>query len=351
MRLNKIFALIGLMSLLYLIPQDSYAENTAGSITLSPFIGGYKFENSQHLNHEPIFGLGLGYNFDEHLGIEGVINYLETDARSRGSYLGSNAGDVDVYMYRLDLLYHFMPRERFVPFLAAGVGGMGLKPDRNGTEHDPFVNYGAGLKYFFTDSIALRGDVRHVISFENSDANNNLYYTAGLTFYFGGNKAVEPPPAPVEAPKPVKVVEQPKDSDGDGVFDREDKCPGTPKGATVDEFGCWVIKDVKFDFDKSNIKPEFYPGLDQVVKVLKENTNMKVKVEVQGHTDSVGTQQYNQKLSERRAMSVMNYLVSKGIARNRLSASGYGFSRPVATNETEEGRAKNRRVQLDPIRE
>jgi OmpA-OmpF porin, OOP family len=341
MMLNKIFALIGLMGLLYFVPQDSYAENTAGSITLSPFVGGYRFDQEQNLNHEPTFGLGLGYNFDENLGIEGVVNYLSTD--------GVNAGDVDGYLYRLDLLYHFMPKERFVPFLAAGIGGISLCPDRGNTDTDIFVNYGAGLKYFLTESIALRGDVRHVISFASDDeTNNNLYYTAGLTFYFGGNKAVEPAPV-VEPPKPVKVIEPPKDSDGDGVFDNVDKCPGTPKGAKVNEFGCWVIKNVNFDFNKSNIKPQFYPGLDEVVTVLKQNPTL--TVEVQGHTDNVGTQKYNQNLSEKRAISVMNYFVSKGIAKDRLSASGYGFSKPVTTNETEEGRATNRRVQLNPIKE
>ena len=117
----------------------------------------------------------------------------------------------------------------------------------------------------------------------------------------------------------------------------------------MNEFGCWVIKDINFDFDKSNIKPQYHAGLDQVVTVLEQNPGL--NVEVQGHTDNVGTQQYNQRLSERRAMSVKNYLVSKGIAKDRLTATGYGFSRPLTTNETEEGRAKNRRVQLDPISE
>ncbi|SPD72785.1 conserved exported hypothetical protein [uncultured Desulfobacterium sp.] len=348
MRMNKVFVLIALMSLLYFVHQDSYAGNTEGSITLSPFAGGYRFDHDQHLHHAPNFGLGIGYNFDENLGIEAVYNYLETDARSVGSYLGVNAGDVDGNLYRVDLLYHFMPEGEFVPFLAAGVGGISLTPQRNGTENDFIVNYGAGLKYFLTDSIALRGDVRHMIPFEDNDSSNNLYYTAGLTFYFGGSKAAEPQAAPVEPPKPVKVVEKPKDSDGDGVFDNEDKCPGTPKGATVNEFGCWVIKNVHFDFDKYNIKPQYYPDLDQVVTVLEKNPGL--NVEVQGHTDNMGTEQYNQRLSERRAMAVMNYFVDKGIAKGRLSASGYGFSKPVTTNDTEEGRAKNRRVQLNPVK-
>ncbi|MCF8083974.1 MAG: OmpA family protein [Deltaproteobacteria bacterium] len=151
-------------------------------------------------------------------------------------------------------------------------------------------------------------------------------------------------------PKP-KVVEKKvviPDSDGDGVLDNQDKCPGTPKGAHVNKFGCWVLEEVLFDFDKHNIKPQYYSFLDQAAAVLKKNPDLKVQIE--GHTDNMGSAAYNQKLSLKRAAAVMTYFVSKGIDKERLMAKGYGFSRPVATNETEEGRALNRRVQLTPIK-
>jgi OOP family OmpA-OmpF porin len=137
------------------------------------------------------------------------------------------------------------------------------------------------------------------------------------------------------------------DSDGDGVFDNVDKCPGTPRGAKVDSRGCWVIRGVKFDTDKSDIKPVYYPILDDVVDVLRKNPS--VKVEIQGHTDNVGRAKYNQRLSERRAQAVMEYLIKKGIPRERLTAAGYGLERPIASNLTQEGRAQNRRVELKPI--
>ena len=149
-----------------------------------------------------------------------------------------------------------------------------------------------------------------------------------------------------DTPKGVRVNQKgcPMDSDGDGVIDTLDRCPQTPKGASVNEYGCWVCKDVNFDFDKWNIKPEYYPNLDMQVDLLKRNPDM--TVEIQGHTDNIGPKEYNQGLSERRANAVMNYLVKKGIAKERLSAKGYGFSAPLASNETKEGRAKNRRVQF-----
>ncbi len=147
------------------------------------------------------------------------------------------------------------------------------------------------------------------------------------------------------APKVVEVICV--DDDGDLVCIELDKCPGTPKGAKVNKFGCWVLGDVLFDFDKSNIKPQFYRFLDDAARVFEMNPS--IRVEVQGNTDNIGTAKYNMGLSLRRANAVMQYLVNKGVAQSRLSARGFGFSRPVATNDTEEGRALNRRVELTPM--
>lgn len=153
----------------------------------------------------------------------------------------------------------------------------------------------------------------------------------------------------VEVVEKVVVVKKPApmDTDGDGVYDDQDQCPNTPKGAKVDERGCWVLSDVFFDFDKYNIKPQFDSELDAVAKVL--NNNPSVKIQIEGNTDNIGKKKYNMGLSERRAKSVMEYLVKAGIDKNRLSIIGYGFSRPIATNSTPEGRALNRRVELTPV--
>jgi len=154
-----------------------------------------------------------------------------------------------------------------------------------------------------------------------------------------------------DTPKGVTVDSQgcPLDSDGDGVADYLDKCPNTPKGATVDARGCWTYAaKVMFDFDSAEIKPEAFPMLDEAVLILKENPE--IKVEIDGHTDNKGSAAYNMKLSERRAKAVMKYFVDNGIEAKRLTTKGFGFTKPAASNDTKEGRAKNRRVELTPIK-
>jgi len=150
-------------------------------------------------------------------------------------------------------------------------------------------------------------------------------------------------------PKPAPVAQKSVilDSDGDGVPDNLDKCPGTPKGARVNKDGCWVLENVLFDFDKYNIKPQFNHLLDEVVAVFEKNPGLKVRIE--GHTCNMGPAAYNMGLSLKRANAVMEYLVKKGIAKDRLFAEGFGLTQPIATNDTKEGRALNRRVQLTPL--
>ncbi len=105
-----------------------------------------------------------------------------------------------------------------------------------------------------------------------------------------------------------------------------------------------VLKNIFFDFDQSSIKPESVNELNRLVKLLKDNP--KVKVEISSHTDDVGTEEYNQKLSESRCKSVIDYVISKGIVANRLLAKGYGETKPIANNDTEEGRQNNRRTEF-----
>lgn len=133
------------------------------------------------------------------------------------------------------------------------------------------------------------------------------------------------------------------DSDADGVNDCDDKCPNTLKGAHVNQFGCWIV-DIKFDNDKSTIKPRYFNELDNAAQVIMNNPG--VSIEVQGHTSNTASTDYNQALSERRAHEVANYLKEKVGGNAALSSQGYGLTQPIDTNETEEGRANNRRVEL-----
>jgi OOP family OmpA-OmpF porin len=384
--MNITRGVIAVIGLIFLLAAGAVsAQVKPGSLSLSPLVGGHLFEGDQDLEHNLTYGLGLGYSLDENWAVEAMFNYTDTETDTDGD-------DVDAMLYRLDVLYNFMPSQRLVPYLAAGVGGITMDPDPGERDTDFIADYGGGLKYFLTENIALRGDVRHVLTF----AENNLVYTVGLTLAFGGSKseaAPSPPPpkdsdgdgviddldqcprtprgvkvdkvgCPLDSdgdgvpdyldqcsdtPKGVKVDEKgcPLDTDGDGVPDYRDLCPKTPKGATVDQRGCWVFRGVFFETAKWTIKVEGHRALNEVVDILEKNPSLKVQIE--GHTDSRGSVPYNQDLSEKRAKSVRDYLEQKGIAQDRMKCVGYGSSKPAASNDTPEGMTQNRRVEFKPI--
>ncbi len=138
------------------------------------------------------------------------------------------------------------------------------------------------------------------------------------------------------------------DSDGDGVYDDRDECPDTPKGVIVDTRGCWVVMGVKFEYKKWNIQPQFNSNLDNVVKVLERYPELEIRIE--GHTDDIGSMEYNLRLSEKRAQSIKDYLVEMGINQSRITTDGLGYTQPIAGNDTEEGRALNRRAEIIPVK-
>lgn len=154
----------------------------------------------------------------------------------------------------------------------------------------------------------------------------------------------------------------PMDRDGDGVFDGLDDCPNTPAGTRVDASGCEVpeteverqlveegriiLHDVKFDFDRASLRPESLPILDEVGRALERHPEL--RIEIQGHTDWIGSDQYNLQLSQRRAQAVLDYMLRNfpGLEPGQYTTRGYGESRPIATNETDAGRQENRRVEF-----
>lgn len=196
--------------------------------------------------------------------------------------------------------------------------------------------------------------------------------SAGLLIPIG---SAEPPAAPVAVAQVVPVA---VDTDGDGVYDDSDQCPGTPPGTKVDAVGCplavppplvklicddpaarkgkvlslagcgqgdkIVLKGVNFDFDKSTLTAKATTILDDVASGMGDW--QQVLIELGGYTDSRGSDAYNQKLSEARVKSVQVYLGGKGITEDRISAKGFGEVNPVASNDTDEGRELNRRVEL-----
>jgi len=154
--------------------------------------------------------------------------------------------------------------------------------------------------------------------------------------------------AEVAAPAPVAAAAVPVgDSDGDGVLDDVDECPNTRPGVQVDARGCEIILSITgplFEFDKSTLTQDAQGKLIQAAALLKDNPAK--SIQVAGHTDSKGSDAYNIKLGQRRADSVAGFLIQQGIEPARLSTVTYGESEPVASNDTDAGRAQNRRVEI-----
>jgi outer membrane protein OmpA-like peptidoglycan-associated protein len=209
--------------------------------------------------------------------------------------------------------------------------------------------WGAGLGYTNGDwttrlEYQQYTDVGEDDGFSGVDIDRIVLAAVYRTDFGAWHGRSEPAPVPVVAAPVAAAPAAPLDSDGDGVVDPEDRCPNTPAGERVGPFGCTcdVTVRVHFAFDSAELTPEARELLDGVAARL--NELQFVGGEVAGHTDSIGDEAFNLGLSKRRAQAVLGYLESKGVAPGRMTAVGYGESKPIADNATEEGRALNRRV-------
>jgi OOP family OmpA-OmpF porin len=277
----------------------------------------------------------LEWAFSDAIAAEIWYSEGDSDYNRRHGY---GSFDTDVASWSLNMLFYggsyIGKPNRIRPYLLLGGGEIDIDADEFDTV-ETTVNAGLGLRWMLTRRLGLRAEYRLLYSLDED--NKDGYLSAGLNWYFG---EVEPPPPPA-----------PLDSDGDGVNDDLDRCPDTPVGTRVDASGCPLpvakmasIKLlVNFDFDSDVVKEQYFSDLNELADFLKRFEDLQVDVE--GHTDSTGSEEYNQQLSQRRSQAVVDVLVEQyGIAASRLQAVGYGESRPVATNDTKEGRAENRRV-------
>jgi OOP family OmpA-OmpF porin len=163
---------------------------------------------------------------------------------------------------------------------------------------------------------------------------------------------------------PVDSRGCPLDSDGDGVFDYLDACPDTPAGTPVDEKGCpipqpvatsaektaagtFIYQDIQFENNQAILKASSFNALNEVTQIMQASPEL--NIEIHGHTDSSGSRAYNMDLSRRRAEAVKAHLVSKGIAASRMTTKAFGPDRPIDSNATKQGRARNRRVEFKPV--
>ena len=311
-----------------------------------------------------------------------VSKYVNIEADAwLGKFDGAGGNDLEITSLGVNALGVFYRESRISPFILIGGGAQEDNPDLTSDSTNPYVDLGAGVLWTLTHSqdcsrgMILRAEVRGRNDFVGGQDDRLVDYMAGLKFqfYWGGNTCLAeeappplpppPPPAPADsdgdgvtdnidrcpgtpAGAPVDTVGCELDGDGDGVPDSRDKCPATPRGDKVDTVGCSLTRklEVFFDNDSSKLKPESFKDLDLAVEFLKAVPTATGIIE--GHTDSNGSDSYNQRLSEQRANAARDYIISKGIDASRVEARGFGESQPVADNSTAEGRAQNRRVVL-----
>ena len=302
-----------------------------------------------------------------------------------------------------------LPWWNVAPFVLVGAGAMGISthPLVLGKDIDPAVHWGGGVKLYLHRYIALRLEGRHILAAKQATQNSftsHAEFLAGLSFTLGRAKPLpEPPPDPdrdkdgflnerddcpdtpgvspdgcpprdtdkdgfvdTEDACPYEAGVEPdgcpiRDQDGDGIPDTVDKCVTKPEtdNGFEDEDGCpdeipepvreWsgVIEGIEFEFDSAEITAASKPTLDRAIDVLKDYPD--IRIEIVGHTDNEGTVEHNLELSKARAESVKQYLVDGGIGEDRLETRGAGHKEPRASNDTEEGRAKNRRTEFKII--
>lgn len=331
-----------------MLPALAKAEIRAGSFEVGPYAGFHVFDEDNHVvddqrkergkvdqaffgtshhtegfNRRFVYGLRLGYNLTERWGVEAAYDHV-----------GSRAN-----MYHADVVYHFTPERAFVPFAVAGLGYANIKPMGRDHYNTMMGDFGLGFKYFLHRNVALRVDLRDVVT-----NMQNVVATAGITFAFGGKTpapAPEPAPAPAPAPKPTPPpapVPAPKP---------EVKPAPAPAPVKI------VLEDVHFDFDKATLTNEAKAILAKDINTLK--TNPSIKVQVEGHTCAHGKDDYNMALGERRANAVKEFLVKEGIAADRLTTISYGETRlampeiPTANNKNSKEAKENRRVHFEVI--
>jgi outer membrane protein OmpA-like peptidoglycan-associated protein/opacity protein-like surface antigen len=209
--------------------------------------------------------------------------------------------------------------------------------------------WGAGVSYTWDQRVSFRleyTNITDVVEIDRDNSSDMERFTLGAVYRFG---RVSEPMAPMAAAAPVAVAAAPTkcaDSDNDGVCDADDRCPNTPAGDRVGPRGCSCDVTIRthFAFDSAELTAQDKAELERVAARLKELEF--VGGTATGHTDSVGDEAYNQKLSERRAQAVVDFLHAQGVSPSRITAIGMGEIKPIADNATEEGRAQNRRVTI-----
>jgi OmpA-OmpF porin, OOP family len=338
-----------LLSLAALAATTTVSADEVGRWYITPQAGGLITDDDRNIDDgDRLFGLSVGKHVTERWSVELNANGAKLDTFS--PYGGS-----------LDVLRVFRRDHALSPYLTLGAGAIRNDVESRADQTDFMTQAGVGLLWKLgenrrgTGSFSLRPEIKARWDDVGRGGHFTDYIaTLGFQLAFGGSPpvpllqpATQPPPAATPAPDPAPVAAAPADSDDDGVIDPADRCPGTPHGVAVDSSGCpqqgeITLAGVGFETNSATLTRGSRAVLEPVAVDLKKSPAL--QIELQGHTDSVGADQYNLNLSQRRAEAVREYLLGQGVSPSQVVARGYGESQPVADNRTPEGRAQNRRV-------
>lgn len=326
---------------------------------------GANHQDNKRDTENTAFGtIGVGKFINPNWSIDTELNYQNPKANRNEDLNFSQYG------ISFDARRHFRQEGRRInPYIVGGVGYQRAEEEYS-TLTSPAkdkrgyatAKVGVGAQADF-QRVSVRGEVFARRSFDGDSlvAPNRSGFTDTLAqlsvvIPLGAEHVVaQATPAPlVVAPPAISCSEL--DSDNDGVNDCNDKCPSSQVGQAVGPDGCAVpltidLRGVNFQFNSDKLNPSSTQILDEAIKILEQHPEL--KVEVAGHTDSIGSEAYNQRLSEKRASAVYDYLINRGISSSRLSGpNGYGETQPIAPNrnadgsDNPEGRALNRRTEL-----
>ncbi len=321
-------------------------DKTAWNAGLAATFAEYSFDSNQLDDNSAGFKVFGGYRFNKWFGLEaGYYDFGDFDEDLDPPNPGGGATVRIDGLVGSALLYAPLESNDYDAFVKVGyyTFDQQLELDDAGVSSNSPASLmlGAGSRFYVSEQFAIRAEGEWF----NIDQGDLWTLNLGFEYLFGRPaKAAAPVAAVMAAPVVAAVAAPPADADGDGVVDGTDQCPETLKSERVGPLGCScdITRQVQFNLDTADLTDADKVILDEVAEAL--NRLKFVSGTVVGYTDSTGTDEYNLGLSERRAQSVSTYLQGKGIAVGRLAASGAGKADPIGDNETEEGRALNRRV-------